>query len=60
MKSKTYQCLCPVCNTEHTVHAEFISASTVERDGKSYLRLSCGKHTAQELKVAFERRSGSK
>ena len=48
---KTYPAICHVCDKEHTIHAEFLSAPA-SRNGKALL--SCGSHTAAEVRAAFE------
>ena len=46
---KTYPAICHVCDKEHTIRAEFLSAPA-SRNGKALL--SCGSHTAAEVRAA--------
>jgi hypothetical protein len=49
-ETKQWACRCPVCKTDHTVEAEFMSGSQYA-DGAQVL--SCGEHSAEELQAAF-------
>ena len=54
MTPKTYTCLCHVCGELHEIVTEFLSSDGGLKDGKEYPVVSCGKHTAAEVKAAYE------
>lgn len=54
MAPKSYTCLRHVCGNLHEVVTEFLSSDGAIKDGKEYPAVSCGKHTAAEVKAAYE------
>lgn len=55
--TKSYTCICQVCQKVHTVDAEFLSVSRYGNDpltGNAYPMVSCGSHTSAELKAEWQ------
>lgn len=52
---RTYPAVCPVDGVTHDYQAEFLSGSTrVMEDGTERVVISCGGHTGEELRAAWE------
>lgn len=53
---KEYDCICHICGKHHTVKTDFLSTSiSCEEDKVTYPVVSCGEHTQEEVKRAYER-----